>query len=186
LLVIGTYRPVDVILQAHPLRAVKQELHLHGLCEELPLGLLSEAQVGEYLDVRFGARSPHSDPLLHGEREPQAVVWGQQLARALHQRTDGNPLFLVTAVDDLVSQRVLVMGNAQRTLLDHLTSVATRVPDSVQQLITQQIERLSREDRRMLEVASVDGMEFSVASVAAGLATEAEAVEEQCEGLARH
>src|SRR5262249_30833293 len=32
LLVIGTYRPVDVIVQGHPLRAVKQELQPHGLC----------------------------------------------------------------------------------------------------------------------------------------------------------
>ena len=53
LLVIGTYRPVDVIVQEHPLRAVKQELQLHGLCAELPLGLLSETQVAEYLVVRF-------------------------------------------------------------------------------------------------------------------------------------
>ena len=37
--------PVDVIVQEHPLRVVKQELQLHGLCAELPLGLLSEAQV---------------------------------------------------------------------------------------------------------------------------------------------
>ena len=39
-LVIGAYRPVDVIVREHPLKAVKQELQLHGNCEELPLGLL--------------------------------------------------------------------------------------------------------------------------------------------------
>ena len=173
LLVIGTYRPVDVIVQEHPLRAIKQELQLHGLCEELPLGLLSEAQVAEYLTQRFAVGTHGRTPL-------------QPFAKAIHRRTDGNPLFMVTAVDDLVSQGVLISDDVERTPPEDLTSVATRVPDSVQQLITQQIERLSSEDRRMLEVASVDGMEFSVASVAAGLATEAEAVEEQCEGLARH
>src|SRR5439155_21041951 len=38
LLVIGTYRPVEVIVQEHPLRAVKQELQVHGHCRELQLG----------------------------------------------------------------------------------------------------------------------------------------------------
>ena len=37
LMVIGTYRPVDVILSEHPLKGVKRELQAHGLCQELPL-----------------------------------------------------------------------------------------------------------------------------------------------------
>ena len=37
LMVIGTYRPVDVILGEHPLKSVKRELQAHGLCQELPL-----------------------------------------------------------------------------------------------------------------------------------------------------
>src|SRR5262249_50734965 len=45
LFLIGTYRPVDVIVSEHPVRAVKQELQLHGRCEELPLGCLSEGAV---------------------------------------------------------------------------------------------------------------------------------------------
>ena len=32
LMVVGTYRPVDVILGEHPLKAVKRELQAHGLC----------------------------------------------------------------------------------------------------------------------------------------------------------
>ncbi len=47
-----------------------------------------------------------------------------------------------------------------------------RVPESLQQLIAQQIERLSPETQRLLEVASVAGVEFSAAAVAAGVETE--------------
>ena len=43
LLLIGTYRPVDVILGDHSLRRLKPELQAHNLCHELPL---------EYLDQR--------------------------------------------------------------------------------------------------------------------------------------
>src|SRR6058998_869005 len=78
LLVIGTYRPVEVIAREHPLKGVKQELQLHGYCGEQPLELLSEGDVGEYLAVRFSVGAQHAAPL-------------QGLARVIHQRTEGNP-----------------------------------------------------------------------------------------------
>src|SRR5262249_31920234 len=90
LLLVGTYRPVEVILRAHPLKDVKQDLELHRQCEELELELLTEAEVGQYLAVRLG---------VGGEAEEQSGL--QALARALHRRTDGHPLFLVTGVGTL-------------------------------------------------------------------------------------
>src|SRR5439155_20515911 len=87
LLVIGTYRPVEILGKEHPLRAVVQELQLHRQCEELQLTPLSEAAVAEYLAVRFPGG---------GEVPP--------LARALRQRTEGNPLFMVNVVEYLVAQ----------------------------------------------------------------------------------
>ena len=56
---------------AHPLKAVKQELQLHGHCEELALDFLSEAAVGEYLARRF----------------PAACRFTADLARVLHENT---------------------------------------------------------------------------------------------------
>src|SRR5215469_12520091 len=35
LLILGTYRPVEMLTQNHPLRTMKQELELHRYCEEL-------------------------------------------------------------------------------------------------------------------------------------------------------
>src|SRR5205823_2450554 len=52
LMVIGTYRPVDVILTEHPLKGVKRELQVQGLCHELPLQYLVENTVEEYLSTR--------------------------------------------------------------------------------------------------------------------------------------
>lgn len=45
LLVVATYRPVDIIMSEHPLKTVKQELQTHGQCEELRLELLSKPHV---------------------------------------------------------------------------------------------------------------------------------------------
>ena len=53
LLLMGTYRPVEVIMQGHPLQAVKQELALHGQCMELHLEGLSEDAVAAYVLARF-------------------------------------------------------------------------------------------------------------------------------------
>ena len=49
------------------------------------------------------------------------------------------------------------------------------VPDSLRQMIDSQLDWLSAEEQQVLEAASVAGMEFSAAAVAAGLAQEAEA-----------
>ncbi len=42
LMILGTYRPVEMLAGEHPLRALKAELELHQQCEELRLKLLSE------------------------------------------------------------------------------------------------------------------------------------------------
>jgi predicted ATPase len=87
LLLVGTYRPVEVLTRGHPLRDVPQALQMHGRCAELPLAFLSEAAVSEYLRRR-----------LPGYQEPAA------LARLIYQRTDGNPLFMVHVVEELLTQ----------------------------------------------------------------------------------
>jgi predicted ATPase len=53
LLVLGTYRPADLAASAHGLKPVKQELQMHGHCEEMPLAFLSPAAVATYLSQRF-------------------------------------------------------------------------------------------------------------------------------------
>lgn len=56
---------------------------------------------------------------------------------------------------------------------------------SVGQMLEHQFDRLSPEEQRVLEAASVAGVEYSAAAVAAALAAELAAVETWCEGLVR-
>jgi DNA-binding winged helix-turn-helix (wHTH) protein/predicted ATPase len=166
LLVLGTYRPVDVIVREHPLKTIKQELQLHGQCEELPLELLPEGVVREYLTVRF-AGSPLP----------------AKLARMLYQRTEGNPLFMVTVVEELIARAVLVQREGRWELAREVEE--GEMPASLRHFIEQQLERVSPEEQQVLEAASVAGMEFSAAAVAAGLEEPVKIVEQRCEGLAR-
>jgi len=57
------------------------------------------------------------------------------------------------------------------------------VPENVRQWIAQQVERLSEEERGLLEVASVMGADFTVAAVAAGLDRSMETVDATCATL---
>src|SRR5215813_7790899 len=134
LLVIGTYRPTDVLVRAHPLHPVVHELQRHGQCAELPLAYLTEAGVAAYLAARSAGR-----PLPEG------------LARLIQRRTDGNPLFMVRVVDAMVRQGVLQEGAAGWTVPGGLEAMAMELPESLQHLIEQQLGQLSLEDRRVVE-----------------------------------
>ena len=138
--------------------------------------------MGEYLAVRFASPSPVSG---EGRGEGSSRAPLQELARLIHQRTEGNPLFMVTVVDDLVRQGLLEQSEGGWALKVGVEEVAVGVPESLQQMIEKQLERLSPEDQRVLEAASVAGMEFSAAAVAASIDAEVAQVEGQCAGLAR-
>jgi DNA-binding winged helix-turn-helix (wHTH) protein/predicted ATPase len=168
LLLLGTYRVPDALQRGHPLETVHHELQRHGQCRELSLSLLSETAVATYLTTRFAdAHLPAG------------------LARLVYQRTEGNPLFMVTVVDDWVRRGWLVPANAGWTLQVELAALASTVPEDLLQLLEEQLERLNAMEQRVLEGGSVAGATFSAAAVAAGLAHELVAVEAWCAGLAR-
>ena len=160
LLVLATYRPTEMLARNHPLRSIRQELELHRYCEEVRLKLLSEADVASYLAKRFvdddAARSLAS------------------FAPLIHERTDGNPLFMVNMVDYLVQQGSLFDANKIET------------PRSILQMIERNLEKLSPDEQRILEAASVVGAEFSAAAVAAALERPVSDIENSCTQLSRH
>jgi DNA-binding winged helix-turn-helix (wHTH) protein/predicted ATPase len=168
LLVLGTYRPAEAVVHAHPVRQVTEELLLHGQGMEVPLGGLAEPEVAAYLTQRFGA----------GARP-------ERLARGLQQRTEGNPLFLVTVVDELVRRGVVRQGPAGWELVGGVEAAMVGVPESLRQLIDRQLAPLPREAQQILEAAGVVGVEFTAAAVAAGVEQAAERVEEWCTTWAR-
>ncbi len=170
LLVIGTYRPVEVLTQEHPLRQIKQELELHGNCQELALSFLTDVKVAQYLAARF---APDGDMPL------------EELAKVIHQRTKGNPLFMVKVVEDLVARELIARQEERWVLKGKMEKVAEAVPASLRQFIEQQVTRVGPEERQILEAASVVGMEFSAAAVAAQIDVAMDEVERRCEVLLR-
>jgi predicted ATPase len=168
LLVLGTYRPADVAAgDAQHLLSVKRELELHGHCEELSLEFLDAAAVAEYLARRF---PPGPCP--------------PELALALHRNTEGNPLFLVNAVEYLIARGQMRDAGGRWELSVPVESIAAAVPETLWQMVERQIERLTPDERAVLAVASVAGAEFSAAVVTAD-EIDGQEGERLCAALAR-
>jgi predicted ATPase len=165
LLIVATYRPADVVLGSHSLKTVKQELQAHGQCEELRLELLKKEDIKEYVTRRFPGTTASNG-----------------LAQAVYEHTEGNALFMVNVVEELIRQGVVIEDEGQWKLKGDTARVS--IPDTLRQLIERQVAQLSEDERRVLEGASVAGTELAVAAVAAGLKQEMDVVEEVCEGIA--
>ncbi len=174
LMLIGTYRPVEVILSNHPIRDVKQELLLHRQCVELPLGFLNEEAVAEYMKTRFSE--------VAGPDDADALL---VLARLIHERTDGNALFVVNVLDYLVSHGAIRQAEEKWKLAVDLDEIKVGVPENIRQMIEKQFERLSAQEQMLLEAASVAGLDFSALAVAAALEQDIIQTEGIAEGLAR-
>jgi DNA-binding winged helix-turn-helix (wHTH) protein/predicted ATPase len=168
LMVIGTYRPADLIVTGHPLKLVKQELVGKQQCEELPLEYLTEGTIQEYLTLRFPGN-----------------IFPAELARVIHARTDGNPLFLVNVTDYLLSEKLIGRVNGRWELTEEIENINVGVPDGIKQMIEKQLDHLDGAHRAMLEAASVAGANFTTFGVVTALKENQTSIEARCEELAR-
>jgi DNA-binding winged helix-turn-helix (wHTH) protein/predicted ATPase len=163
LLVVGTYRAAEVVVRDHPLATMKHELLVRGQGAELALSYLSPAAVHAYVTTRVA--------------DHDAAV---ALAPVVYRRTDGHPLFMVQVTDYLAPA-----GRPLPAAPTALGALAQALPPGLRELIAAQLGRLSAEEQQVLEVGSVAGVEFAVASVAAGLQSADATIEAVCERLAR-
>ena len=168
LLILGTYRPADVVVGEHPLRRLRQELLAHELCTELRLELLNEQEVEEYVTQRLDG-----NPLAAG------------LSPIIYRRTEGNALFVVNVVDYLLRRGLIRQVGDQRLTRQVAAAVQKELPEGLRHLILKEVEGLSPEEQRVLEAASVAGLSFTAAEVAAADQSEEERAEAVCDGLVR-
>mgnify|MGYP003393600320 CR=1 FL=1 len=166
LLVIGTYRPGEMLSNDHPLCGVMRELLTHRLCTEFTLTLLSETATRDYLTLRFPR---HTFP--------------EQLVHSLYLRTEGNPLFFTNILEDWVARGILAEDEYGWKVQRDVSTIMGETPESLRHLVARQREQLLPEEKRILEAASVAGMEFSTVAVAAALRADVGEVEEWCAGL---
>ena len=125
LVVLGTYRPVELILRAHPLKQAKAELQLHGHCAELVLSYLPETAVAAYVAHHF-----------------PAPVAPDRCPRDLS--ADGGASAVYGAHDGVSGPAGGARGGTGEELAAWVAAVADAIPIGVQQLIELQLGQLQR------------------------------------------
>ena len=83
----------------------------------------------------------------------------EYVSTLLLERTEGNPFFLEELVTSLVEAKLLDVHEGQLTI--HGTINQASVPNTVQAVLRSRIERLSIEERSILQAASVVGRTFT-------------------------
>jgi len=151
ILVVGTFRPEDIERTNHPLRTVRIEMRAQKQCEEMALDLLSDEHVARHLNGRF---VPNDFP--------------RELATAIHQRTDGHPLFATALIQYLLERGDITHAEDRWILVRPVADTSLEAPENVRSLIRTKIEALAEDDRRALQYASVEGEEF-LSTIVAGL-----------------
>jgi class 3 adenylate cyclase/tetratricopeptide (TPR) repeat protein len=167
--------------QAQPLVLIFEDLHwidtqtqslLDSLIESLPTAriLLLVNYRPEYRHG-WGSKSYFSqlriDPLQAESADEllQALLGNdanlKSLKQLLIERTEGNPFFLEESVRGLVETKVLAGERGNYHLQKEL--VSTQVPATVQAVLAARIDRLSSEDKHLLQSASVIGKDFPFA-----------------------
>jgi len=169
LLVLPTYRQVDAIVSDHPLRGVRQELARRRLCREMTLSALPRDAVHAYLVARFG---------------PDAA--SDALVAFVHDRSDGNPLFMTAVADQLVAEGVVARDGGRWEIDGDATFDDLGIPDTLREMVERQLEALDGPTLAALEAGSVVGAEFAAPAVGAAIGQgSTESVEDLCDVLVR-
>jgi DNA-binding winged helix-turn-helix (wHTH) protein len=126
------------------LKRIRQDLLIHNLGFEIPLGPLSEAEVTAYL-----------------ESDSPASSLPEGFSALVYRRSEGNPLFMVATLDRMLQKGQASHAEGKWTLTVPIEQIDVEVPESLRQSIEGQIDQLTIEEQRALEAASLAGTSFS-------------------------
>ncbi|RZL89564.1 MAG: transcriptional regulator [Variovorax sp.] len=158
---LSSFRLAEVIAMDHPLNPLRHELRQQRLCKEVVLDPFSETEVADYIAQRSAS-----------------LARDEAFVRALHERTDGVPLFVASITTDVIDR-----AEDDAAVGARLASVA--VPENLAAIIDHHIARLDSELRALLAAAAVCGVEFRVHTVALALERDVATVAYACEALVR-
>ena len=133
LLLIGTYRDVE-LGRHHPLADTLGDLAGVEGTRRVTLRGLDPEGIAEYIELTAGVERPPDD-----------------LARAIHEQTGGNPFFIGEVVRLMAAEGRLGEDEARRQVA---------IPQGVREVIGRRLDRLSGDANHVLGVAAVCGREF--------------------------
>jgi len=145
LLIIGTYRPEDLIRtreeKLHPLEEIMFSMSREDLLTKMELNRLRRDDFPTFLQALF-----HSS-------------LDEEFAEKLYKETEGNPFFALETLNLLIEEGFLSEKEGRWMLTAPAESIG--IPSKVHDVIIRRIARLEREERKLLDVAAVCGHSFT-------------------------
>jgi len=133
-LILGSLRPTELIIEDHPLGALRHELRVHRSAVEVDLEPLAQTDVAALVSAQDGAPAD------------------EDFVRALHAHTQGLPLFVAQVLEERAARGAAAVDGE-----------ALSIPDNLVGIFTRRIERLAPALQQRLAVASVLGNDFPLA-----------------------
>lgn len=164
-MILGSYRPVDVDVAEHPMRQARQELQRYRVAEEVVLEPLGTQALRDLVLLREGL--PPSRQLLD---------W-------LERRAGTNALFFEELLGWIVAHGLATEARGELHLMRVPEEI--EIPRTAESTIEKRLDRLDEDTRRILEYASVQGNEFDSTGLARLLDMDELDLEEALEPIAR-
>ena len=143
LMIIGTYRPEEIHAKTggtHPLLESITAMRREQIVSELGLNRLSLVELRSLIENLIG------------------VPPGQEILTRIDKESGGNPLFALEII------RLLTRAEAARVegkTWKLAGQVKIDIPSTIKDLVMRRLDQLSKEERRLLEYASIIGEQFN-------------------------
>ncbi len=164
LLVLGTYRPEDVSSD-HALVETKQMMDRIDLFKEVNLRRLPREVISDFLGI-LGK-----------------IEFDEEFVSRIYSETEGNPLFIIQLMKYLVEDKIIECRDGIWRLIKSLDDVA--IPSKIYNVILRRLNRVKKEERKLLDFACVNGEIFTSAILAAALSARKSDVLERLRDLER-
>jgi len=112
-----------------------------------------------YSRLALGQLRPEESVVM-AEGVLQVATLPQQLQQLITSKAEGNPFYVEEVTKSLVESGVLRKTNGSYSVERALEQI--RVPDTIQEVILSRIDRLERQAKEAIQLASVIGREFTV------------------------
>ena len=148
-LMVGTYRPEDLVPsevgEVHPLQSSIRLMTRERTLVEVTLGRIDQEEISKAVEG-----------MMESPTEPE-------VKRRIFEHSGGNPLFVVETLRMLVSEGRLLQKEGMWTMAG---GEEIGIPRTIQEVILRRLDKLSKEQRHILECASVIGETFDPSLIA--------------------
>jgi tetratricopeptide (TPR) repeat protein len=146
LLILGTYRPEDVITtkegDVHHLIETMQMMNREDLYHKIELGRLEEKHMDEMLSSFF-----------------EKTNFPDEFNTQLYKETEGNPFFIISLIRLLIEEGIIEYKDDIWILTKELSEA--NIPSKVYDVVIRRLYRVKEKQKEILEYAAIIGEEFS-------------------------